>query len=312
MLRRLAALTLLAWLAPGAQGHAATPAEPPPPLVLSFISTTSGDATLLQFGNGQAVLVNGGGPTDGATVSSYLDERRVRKLDLVISTDSRPGHVGGLADVLTSVHPGTVWQSAYEGNNIYQRNLDRLIRGRRFSSQTAHAGMTMKFGASTLTVLSPPDPILQGTGADLENNSIVFSVACGRTHVLFAGDMEAAGRAKLLVPGTMQTVRADLVVLGDCGSKLAVTGDLMRSISPVWAVDPCGAQGPDKQALVVLAAYATKLFRVDYMGTVVATCSGSTITFQTGLDRQKAHPVKPAGPHTPPTGTTPPTPVRNP
>jgi competence protein ComEC len=75
-------------------GFRAGPGE----LAVSFLDVGQGDATLIQDGDGTAVLFDGGPPEAG--VQRALRAAGVRRLDLVVATHQSRDHQGGLHAVL--------------------------------------------------------------------------------------------------------------------------------------------------------------------------------------------------------------------
>ena len=90
----------LRWSCSSAGATAAALERPRPPdrLTIRFLDVGQGDATLIQYPDGTAVLFDGGPPEAG--VARLLRRAGVRRLDAVVATHASRDHHGGLLDVL--------------------------------------------------------------------------------------------------------------------------------------------------------------------------------------------------------------------
>ncbi|MCG3087459.1 MBL fold metallo-hydrolase [Sporosarcina cyprini] len=100
IIRLLATLLLLLCILP-ASSEAATSE-----LKVHFINVGQGEAVLIQSPNGKNMLIDGGPKTAGKTVVSFLKNKGVKKLDVVVATHPDADHIGGLLDVLNTFQVG--------------------------------------------------------------------------------------------------------------------------------------------------------------------------------------------------------------
>src|SRR5207302_9879957 len=92
----------------------------PETMRITFLAVGQGDATLVQFPGGGAMLVDAGGDLrwpgrfdPGARdVVPALAELGVHRLDLVVLTHPHPDHAGGLLTVLDRMSVGELWMTA--------------------------------------------------------------------------------------------------------------------------------------------------------------------------------------------------------
>ncbi|MEP7308197.1 MAG: ComEC/Rec2 family competence protein [Acidobacteriota bacterium] len=85
-------------------------------LHLTFLDVGQGDAALIRFPRGAAVLVDAGGLTGSRfdlgdrVVAPVLRILGVRRLDAVVLTHGDPDHVGGFPSVIREFRPRQVWE----------------------------------------------------------------------------------------------------------------------------------------------------------------------------------------------------------
>ncbi|MCB9746398.1 MAG: ComEC/Rec2 family competence protein, partial [Alphaproteobacteria bacterium] len=75
-------------------------------LRVSVLAVGQGDAALIEWPDGQRVLIDGGPP--GERVLRWLRRRGVRRLDEVVLTHPHPDHSGGLGPVLAALEVGAL------------------------------------------------------------------------------------------------------------------------------------------------------------------------------------------------------------
>ncbi|MEW5763125.1 MAG: DNA internalization-related competence protein ComEC/Rec2 [Bacillota bacterium] len=265
-------------------------------LEVHFIDVGQGDATLIRGPDGATVLIDAGGRPgeyedgDGAgrqVVVPYLERLGIRKLDVLVLTHPHEDHAGGAGAVLDAVKVGLVvvapLQNGEEVPPGYRRLLERCARGG-IKVRDARAGARIRAGAAlNLDVLSPEEPLLQGTASDLNNNSLVLRLRYGRQAFLFTADIQQEAQARLLLSG--RDLKADVLKVPHHGSAAFVPA-FFETVRPAVAVVSVGADNrfalPSPAALDKLDEVGARVYRTDRDGAVIVRTDGRTLTVETG------------------------------
>lgn len=247
-------------------------------LTVHYIDVGQADSILLVSG-GEAMLIDGGNRADGPDVVDYLAAQGVDRLDYAVATHPHEDHIGGLPDVIQNVDIGSfLLPEKTATTKIYLDMLDALDETETPVSIPS-PGDTFSLGSCTVEVLGPVKVY-----DDANNNSIVLRVTCGDVTFLFTGDMETTAEQDLLAEGF--DLSADVLKLGHHGSSTSSGADFLDAVDPSYAVISCETGNdyghPHRETIEAMAQRNITVYRTDTMGTIVARCDGTTITFATG------------------------------
>lgn len=209
-------------------------------LRVSFLDVGEGDAILVQKGS-QQVLVDGG-PSPQA-ISLELGDKMPfwdRTIDLLVLTHPHHDHLAGLVEVLRRFRVRQVLCPAlsYE-SPIYDEFL-RLIEENDTKGTIACAGQQIDLGDGVaMSVLNPQTTLLNGTGSDLDNNSVVLRLSTGDVSFLLSADIMREAEWELI------RGRADLtstvLKVAHHGSDTSTIPEFLAVVNPQLAVISTGA-----------------------------------------------------------------------
>ena len=241
-------------------------------LTISVIDVGHGDAILVQFPNGQEMLVDAGEKAAGSRVVAYLQQAQVKDIELLVATHPDKDHIGGMPAVLGSGIPvAKAWISGYQPATPTgtQRAFDAALR-QQATAQTPVAGEHMCFGAATVTVVAP---LALCSFPDVNDNSVVLMVSYGNTSALLAGDMEQKERAS--VPCWQAT---NVLKVAHHGSENGTDLPFVRALRPKFAVisddRPAGHGSAPVRGL--LRSAGVRCYSTATSGTIVLTSDGTT------------------------------------
>ena len=244
------------------------------------------DCQLIQTPQGKNILIDAGEAATGEELVQWLKAREVQELEAVIATHPHADHIGGMAEVIKAFPVGTFYMprtadTQTPTTRVYEAMLEALSeKGIKISA--VKGGMTLyEEEGLTLKSLAP----LSDTYDDLNNYSIVSRLCYKNRSFLFTGDAETQVEKEILSSGA--DVRADVLKCGHHGSETSTSAKFLKAVSPSAAVISCGAGNdyghPDSAIIKRLEKSKVSVYRTDTQGTILASCDGDTISFETGL-----------------------------
>lgn len=157
-----------------------------------FFNVGQGDSALIQFGNGQKMLVDCG---PDKKILSKLGEYLPfydRRIDYLLITHFDLDHYGGCLDVVKRYEVGTVIENGVtkEGDG-YWREWDKRSKEKGIRSKVVSKHEAWNIASTTLEFFSPDDALgLSDKDKEGNNLSIVFKLTHGSDSYLFTGDAE--------------------------------------------------------------------------------------------------------------------------
>lgn len=259
--------------------------ELPRPLTITVLDVGQGDSILVQAPS-RTVLVDGGGSpgqhADGWDVGRdvvvpALLARGVKRIDVLVITHPDEDHIGGLPAVLEAVPVGLVLDPMLECHSDSYAHLNEIAREKGVPVHRATEGQRLNLGEGIFAdVLNPPDPRLQGTGSDRNENSIVLRIVCGHTSALLTGDIDRNGVARLARLG--EEVRSTILKVPHHGSADGAVPEFYDAVRPELAVISVGAENPfghpSPEVLREAQRVGAKVMRTDQDGAVTICLTG--------------------------------------
>lgn len=215
------------------------------PVSLTLLDVGQGDAILLRSG-GRSLLVDGGGwrhgDFGGRVLLPALLGEGVHRLDAVALTHPDADHCHGLAQVASYLPVAEVWLAPHWTGDDCADELAATPTAR-----TVHlaAGGARRLGAWRIEVLHPEWPARRGAGAAAKapnRYSLVLGAEAHGRCVLLTGDLDQAGERALV--RRFPELRCDLLKVGHHGSKTSTGRALLASFAPRAALISAGRGNP--------------------------------------------------------------------
>ena len=180
------------------------PGWPPAGWLMVACDVGQGDATVLNAGDGSAVVVDAG--PEPASIDRCLDRLDVRHIRLMVFTHGHADHIDG-------------WAGVTRG-----RRVDQIAVGptggptTTASEHVAVPGESFTVGAISAEVLWPPvsAPRRATDGSGANNASVVLAVRAHGVRILLTGDIEPEAQTRLLIQHP--DVAADVMKMPHHGS----------------------------------------------------------------------------------------------
>ena len=262
-----------------------TPLGPPPAgaLRVVFLDVGQGDAALIQTPGGKSLLMDGGPPEAGPRLVRALQDAGVRRLHWMLGSHPHADHIGGLAGVLRGDVPvERALDPGYNHGTALQRTYLQLLKQGGVNTSRARAGATLDIDDGvSLEILAPGELLIEGTDSDANNNSIVARLVFGRTRFLFTGDLEAAGRGRMLRSASRADLEADVLKVAHHGSHDGTDRALLDAVRPKYAVISCAGKNeygyPHAETMRLLEQGKVAILRTDLQGDIVLTSDGTRV-----------------------------------
>ncbi len=249
-------------------------------LRITVLDVGNADCLLVQSGEHSALIDAGETPEKQATLTR-LRAYGVRRLDYVFATHMGDDHIAAMDDVIRGMEIGEfitpyVAASKQPTTRCYAKLAEALAQ-KRITMTAATFGATYTIGCAQLTILSErlgiddsPDPA----------RSLVCRVTFGKHSVLLMGDADAIAERNLL--SDVPELKADVIKVGDHGSRSASDAAFIEAVRPSYAVITCGFgyvnTYPHGNTLAALQAVNAQVFRSDLNGDIVISSDGNTLT----------------------------------
>lgn len=211
-----------------------------------FLDLYNGEATIITipFSDKTVVIDTGDGRSDALT--TFLKNKGIRKIDLLIITHNHRDHNGELNTLLRHFHINKIVVSAYYNNEL--TGLKNVIR--------VQEGSIITCGKMKFRCLHP-DKSYQNEN----DNSIVLYVQIGNLKYLFMGDASKDVEMKF------RNFAVDVIKIAHHGSKTSTSDAFISSLQPKYAIIQSGRVEifgfPDQEVIDILEKNNVVIYRTD-------------------------------------------------
>ncbi len=237
--------------------------------------------TAIDVGQGDAVLVSGGGRTilvDGGPdgrAAAWLRAQGHRRIDLVVATHPHADHVDGLVEVMDTVAVGALWWRPLvdRREDLQLESLDEVtsrVVARSIPSHRPATGDRVVVGPMIVDVLGPPTGRpYRWTDREANESSVVLRITMDGRRLLLTGDVERAAQQAMLDAGV--DLRADVLKVPHHGGGTSLPAFLAAPSAALGLISLAADNTyghPHADTLAALAAAGTVARRTDLEGTV--------------------------------------------
>ncbi|OPL19381.1 MAG: hypothetical protein AVO35_10875 [Candidatus Aegiribacteria sp. MLS_C] len=250
-----------------------------PSIEVFFLDVGQGDAILVRAAEGMTLLFDGGpdggGPLEPPVVFR-LRELGVDTIHVLAFSHPHADHIGGLHSVLENftvlqvLDPGMTFPSP-----VYEDLLETVLE---CDCDYGLLREESSFRLSPEVLVTVGGSDLRGSNLDLNENSALLTIECGRFSVLLTGDIEA-GTEMVLTPSA---VPVTVLKVPHHGSSSSLFPPYLRRLSPQLAVFSAGRGNPfghpSPAAIEAYSGMGCGILRTDVQGTIVVQSDGEAFS----------------------------------
>ena len=252
-----------------------------------------GDATVVSFAGGRAVLVDAGGvaplsmPDADADAAFDVGARVVvpalralgaTRLEALVLTHGDPDHILGAPAVLREITIRSIWEGVpvppHAGLHTIRAHSNRAGA----TWRTVQAGDREQFGDVELRVLHPPLPDWERQRVRNED-SVVIELRVGVVSIVLAGDIGSEGERAIL--SRLERGRLTVLKAGHHGSATSSTQEFLSATQPAAVIFSAGRDNrfghPHWTVLDRFEALGSAIFRTDQDGAVFVETDGDVV-----------------------------------
>ena len=249
---------------------------------VTFLNIGQGDATLINFDNGQKMLVDCGPNKSVLARLSKALPPWDRTIDYLLITHPDLDHYGGCVDVLRryTVH-NIITNGRSKQNDSYWEEVEAAMNNENAARTAMVAPTKWTIAGDAVEFLSPdPNLGLIVKSDDSNNYSIVFRLIHKENRFLFTGDMEeplervlTRKYCGLTIPAVgCSALTASVLKVGHHGSNSSSGSDFLKAVKPVTAVISVGKNHfghPSPRVLKRLERAGATIVRTDQLGDIM-------------------------------------------
>lgn len=261
-------------------------------LEIHHIDVGQADSTLVVTPAGETILIDTGDwRDDGRAVIDYLEAHDVDRIDHLVATHGHADHVGGHPAVIEYLetsgegvgaaydsgvaHTTATYDAYLDAIETHDVDLFRVAAGDR---------LPLEDGAVDAAVLNPP---ANGSGGDLDGNSVALALEFGGFDYLTTGDADAAAERRML-EADGEAVAADAYQAGHHGSSTASTDPFLDAVDPRVAIVSSALDSryghPHDEVLAAFADRGVETYWTGVHGDVVLATDGDDVSIETERD----------------------------
>lgn len=229
---------------------------------LTVLDVGQGQCILLQ-GGGKTFLVDCGGDSDASSADAAAEtllSQGITRLDGMVITHGDRDHAGGAANLLTRIDADLLIVPATDSEG-----LEAVLAAAGGAAVVrADRDLRLSFGDVNVSVFGPVFP------EDSNENSLCVLFSTENCDILITGDRSGLGERSLL--RRVELTEVDVLIAGHHGSRNSTCEELLEVVCPETVIISVGDNRfghPAQETLDRIREYTNEIYRTDVNGTVV-------------------------------------------
>ena len=244
-------------------------------LSVHIIDVGQGDCILIKTPSNKNMLIDGGDEDSSKIIKSYLKNKRVKNIDIVIATHPDSDHIGSLDYVIDNFNVESIYMPKQSTESESYNNLIDSCNKKNLKIQFLSKNNSLTLDENCKIQVLSPSYITD----DNNVNSIVLNINYKNNNFLFTGDCEVENEIDMINSYELEDI--DFLKVAHHGSNTSSSLDFLKEITPDVAVISCGYKNkyghPHKSTLDNLKSVDAKIYRTDTNGSMVFYSDGDKL-----------------------------------
>jgi len=236
-----------------------------------FIDVGQGDSILIQTANGENILIDAGIKSAGQKVVSFLKEKDVGKLDMVVATHPHADHIGGLIPVLNEFKVDKFIDSGMPHTSQTYYDLLSLIDSKDIPFEIPKTGQKYSFGDFKMTVLH-----VDSNAKNVNDSSVVLKGEYDNISFMLTGDAEKDVENAMV--NSKFDLESTIYKAGHHGSSTSSTTAFINQVKPETTILSYGKNNsyghPDSVVVNRLKNIGADIYSTADSGNITITANG--------------------------------------
>ncbi len=236
-------------------------------LSIHIIDVGQGDSILVQTPTNKNILIDGGDEDSENIIISYLRQKRIKTIDIIIATHPDSDHIGSLDNVIKKFNVNSIYMPEQSTDSEAYQNLINSCTDKNLSIQHLYKNDVLNIDNNINIYVLSPSYIQEESNL----NSIVFKLTFNDNSFLFMGDAEEENEKEILHSFKLNNI--NFIKIGHHGSNSSSSLEFIKKISPDIAAISCGYKNqyghPHREVINNLKQNHVSIYRTDRIGDIV-------------------------------------------
>ena len=244
-------------------------------LSIHMIDVGQGDSILVQTPTNKNILIDGGDEDSENIIISYLRQKRIKTIDIIIATHPDSDHIGSLDNIIKKFNVNSIYMPEQSTDSEAYQNLINSCTDKNLSIQHLYKNDVLNIDNNINIYVLSPSYIQEESNL----NSIVFKLTFNDNSFLFMGDAEEENEKEILHSFKLNNI--NFIKIGHHGSNSSSSLEFIKKISPDIAAISCGYKNqyghPHREVINNLKQNHVSIYRTDRIGEIVFYSDGEII-----------------------------------
>ena len=244
-------------------------------LSIHMIDVGQGDSILVQTPTNKNILIDGGDEDSENIIISYIRQKRIKTIDIIIATHPDSDHIGSLDNIIKKFNVNSIYMPEQSTDSKAYQNLINSCTDKNLSIQHLYKNDVLNIDNNINIYVLSPSYIQEESNL----NSIVFKLTFNDNSFLFMGDAEEENEKEILHSFKLNNI--NFIKIGHHGSNSSSSLEFIKKISPDIAAISCGYKNqyghPHREVINNLKQNHVSIYRTDRIGDIVFYSDGEII-----------------------------------